>query len=276
MNSSISAVADRWALVTGASSGIGAEFARQLGRRGWNVILVARRRDRLAELAGELEREQAIRTRVLIQDLSAEGAAEAIWSQTQQAGCDVDLLVNNAGLSHSSRVGNSDIARVEQLVDVNIVALTGLTYRFLPPMLARKSGGIINVASTLAFQPAAFVGAYAASKAYVLHFSESLWAECRHHGVTVTALCPGTTQTELFDAAGMNDWLRRRSSQRPETVVAAALHGYERQRSIVVPGLRNRIAAQMYRLLPRRSLLSLTQRLFAPAGPSRASSRSSA
>ncbi|QDU40565.1 Fatty acyl-CoA reductase [Maioricimonas rarisocia] len=272
MNPSKSSDAGRWALVTGASSGIGAGFARQLAGRGWNVILVARRRDRLEELASTLERQHGIRTLVLARDLSEAGAADDIWIRTRDAGCDVHLLVNNAGLSHSSRVEETDVARVEQLLEVNIVALTGLTYRFLPSMLARKSGGIINVASTLAFQPAAYVGAYAASKAYVLHFSEALWTECRDHGVTVTALCPGTTETELFDAAGMDDWLRRRSSQRPETVVAAALDGHERQRSIVVPGLRNRLAAQMYRLLPRRMLLSLTQRLFTPTGEPRAGS----
>lgn len=229
-----------------------------------NVVLVARRRERLEQLAGALERHDSVRTLVLPLDLSETGAAEAVWKRTREAGCDIHLLVNNAGLSHRSRVDEADPARIRQLVGVNIAALTELTYRFLPPMLERRSGGIINVASTLAFQPVAYLGAYAASKAYVLHFSEALWAECRGLGVTVTAVCPGTTQTELFEAAGMDEWLQRRASVSPVAVVTAALDGYDRRRSIVVPGLKNRIAARLYRLLPRRTLLKWTQRLFAP------------
>lgn len=164
-------LADRWALVTGASSGIGAEFARQLAARGMHLILTARREDRLRELADELDRRHAARCEVIPLDLAAPDGATRLWNEVQQRGLDIEVLVNNAGFTIVTEIEHIPLERMLDLVRVNVTAVTELTYRALPGMLSRRSGAIINVSSLTGFQPVAYMSAYAASKAYSLHFS---------------------------------------------------------------------------------------------------------
>jgi short-subunit dehydrogenase len=193
----LKAYADHWGLVTGASSGIGAEFARQLAARGMHLVLTARREDRLKVLAEELHTAHGTRTEIIPADLSRPGEPERILAEIEKRGRTLELLVNNAGFGYVGDIPNSDRARILEMLQVNVIALTDLSYRVLPGMLARRHGGVINVSSVAAFQAVGYSGAYAASKAFVLHLTESLWAEARLSGVSVMAICPGTTTTEF-------------------------------------------------------------------------------
>jgi hypothetical protein len=190
--------AERWALVTGASSGIGAAFARMLAGRGMHLVLVARREDRLKELAEELDTRHGTQCEIIPADLSEPGKATDLFETISSRGIDVELLVNNAGFGFVGTVDDTDTDRMLQMIQLNITALTELTYLLIPGMLERGHGGVINVSSLAAFQPVAYMPTYSAGKAYVLHFSEALWAECRERGVTVLALCPGTTETTSY------------------------------------------------------------------------------
>ncbi len=257
-------LADRWAVVTGASSGIGAEFARQLAARGMHLVLTARRADRLQELAGELDRRHASKCEVIAVDLAAADGPRQLWEEIGRRGIEVHVLVNNAGFSHVSEIERAPRERLLELLRLNVAAATDLTYRALPGMLARRSGAVINVSSLTGFQPVAYMAVYAASKAYLLHFSESLWAEARDHGVHVMALCPGTTRTELFDIAGVGGWLKKRRSQSPEQVVRTALRCLRKRRPVCIPGVRNWWITMFGRLLPRKWVVLESRKYFRP------------
>lgn len=261
----LQAYADHWALVTGASSGIGAEFARQLAARGMHLILVARREEPMRELARELFTAHGTKADVVPMDLADPQGPARLIAEIDQRGRVIELLVNNAGFGYVSEIESTDLARVQQLVQLNIAALTELTYRVLPGMIQRGHGGIINVSSVAGFQPVAYMGPYAASKAYVLHFTESLWAEAREKGVTVTALCPGTTRTDFFDVAGAAPgWLEKHSSQDSATVVKAALRALEKRRSYVVSGWKNYILSLLVRLAMRSTVVKESMKYFRP------------
>ena len=193
---------DKTALVTGASTGIGAEFARALARRGADLILVARNEAKLRALDAELTEKHGIRARVIVQDLSEENAASKVYDAVETLGLRVDILINNAGFSTQGKLETVDAARDQAQAMLNVVAVVDLTHAFLPAMVARQSGAIINVASTAAFVPLPGQAVYGASKAFVLSFSEALWAENRARGVRVLALCPGATDTDFFEAMG--------------------------------------------------------------------------
>lgn len=253
-----------WAVVTGASSGIGAEFARQLAARGMHLVLTARRKDRLEQLAAELQQQHGTQTLVVAIDLAQPGAAGELWQAVKTAEIEPDVLVNNAGFSVVSELEDASPERLMEMVRVNIEAPTELTYLALEGMLRRRRGAIVNVSSVLAFQPIAFMGVYAASKAYLLHFSESLWAECRERGVHVMALCPGTTETELFRRAGVGGWLQKRRSMTPTQVVSAALRCLDHRKPVCVPGWRNRLMTFLVRLLPRKTLVTGSMNYFHP------------
>lgn len=257
-------LAERWALVTGASSGIGAEFARQLAARGMHLILTARREDRLREVADELHRRYAAKCEVLPLDLSAADGAARLWGAVEKLGHEIEVLVNNAGFTVVTEIDDAPLERMLDMVRVNVKAVTELTYRALPQMLKRRSGAIINVSSLTGFQPVAYMAVYAASKAYSLHFSESLWAEARDHGVHVMAVCPGTTRTELFALAGVPDWLNRRRSQSPEQVVKSALRALRKRRPVSVPGFRNWLITLFGRFFSRRRVVLESKRYFRP------------
>jgi short-subunit dehydrogenase len=247
------------ALVTGASSGIGMVFARELARRGANLVLAARSGDKLEALARELR--PAVAVDVVATDLSEPGAGIALAAGL--AGPDqVDVLVNNAGFGLFGPLHESDPHRIAQQVQLNVAALTDLTCALLPGMRARDRGAIVNVASTAAFQPVPYMAVYGATKAYVLSFTEALWAETRGTGVRVTALCPGATDTAFFGTASESASLGRRMS--PEQVVAAALRALDRRQASVVPGLGNRLLAGSPRLAPRQVVARMAERTLRP------------
>jgi uncharacterized protein len=263
----IETYAERWALITGASSGIGAEFARRLAARGMHLILSGRREEPMISLAGDLHTHHGTRTEIICADLSVASDIERLKSEIAAKHIEVELLVNNAGFAVVGDVENTDPDRVLSMVQVNIAALTNLTYHFLPEMLHRRHGAIINVASITGFQPVAYMGAYAASKTYVMHFSEALWAEARDRGVTVMALCPGATRTSFFETAGVPNWLKKHSSQLPGQVVKSALKGLEKRRNYWVPGWWNYIRTQLVRLAPRGMVVKQSMDYFRPQPP---------
>lgn len=256
--------ADRWAVVTGASSGIGAEFARRLAARGMHLVLCARRQELMEQLAADLHTRHGTRCEIIAADLSGADVPRAVLETIATRGIEVELLVNCAGFAVTGDPSSLETARLMDMVRVNVGALTELTYGVLPAMLERGHGGIINVASVAAFQPVAYMAAYAATKSYVLHLSEALWAECRDRGVTVTALCPGITRTEFFEVAGVAGWLRKYRSQTPEQVVKAALKGLEKRRQYVVSGWKNYWLSLGPRLATRRVVVTESMKYFRP------------
>ncbi len=260
----IEAYADRWALVTGASSGIGAAFARLLAARGMHLILTARREDRLRELASELHTRHGTRCEIIIGDLVDPGEPKRLFDEVKRRGMAVELLVNNAGFGFVGTISDTDPARMKQMVQLNIASLTELTYLFVAPMLERGHGGIINLASIAGFQPVAYMPVYSATKAFVLHFSEALWAECRNRGVTITALCPGTTETEFFDVAGVSGWLAKHRFHTAEYVARKAIRANERGRQYVIPGWQNYLLSLTVRLARRKMVVLQSMRFFRP------------
>jgi short-subunit dehydrogenase len=256
--------AERWALVTGASSGIGAEFARLLAARGMHLVLVARRTDRLNELAAELHARHRSNCEVISSDLADPREPAALFDQVTQRGITVELLVNNAGFAVVGEVEKTDTDRIDQMLRLNVITVTDLTYRFLPGMLARGHGAILNISSVAAFQPVAYMAAYAASKSYILNFTEALWAEVRDRGVSLMAVCPGTTRTELFDVAGVPGWLKRRPSQSAERVARGALRALEKRKQCYIPGWRNYLITMLVRMAPRSVVVKESMKYFRP------------
>jgi len=235
------------ALVTGASAGLGVEFARQLSARGHRLVLVARRKDRIDSLAAELGNARAIAI-----DLSRPGAAAQLIADIVASGQTVDLLVNNAGFGLHGRFDKADAERLRQMVDLNCGALTDLCRAVLPDMVGRHSGAILNVASTAAFQPGPGMAVYFATKAYVLSLSEAIHEEVRRFGVRVTALCPGPTRTEFGEVAGFksNGTFNKLSMDAGE-VVRQGLEALERNKAVAITGMLNKIGAFSPRLVPR-------------------------
>lgn len=237
-------------LITGASSGIGEAFARKLAARGRNVLLVARSEDKLITLCSELGRSSSIRAQYVALDLSLPESPAQLFEEVEKRGLVIQMLINNAGFGSFGEFTKQDLARELNMIDLNIKALVELTYRFLIPMRKRGQGTIINVASTAAFQPVPFMTTYAATKAFVLSFSEALWDENRQHGIHVMALCPGVTETNFFEAAhGAKP--PARVAQTPEDVVDTALRGLNRRRSHIVSGWSNFLLTEAERFLPR-------------------------
>ncbi|NBU40015.1 MAG: SDR family oxidoreductase [Planctomycetia bacterium] len=256
--------ADHWGLVTGASSGIGAEFSRQLAARGMHLVLVARREDRLRGLAGELEAAHGTRCEIIPADLSQPHAGRDLLAEVSRRGIMVELLVNNAGFGLVSSVEETDVERALELIQVNVTGLTELTLLMAQEMVRRGHGGIINIGSVVSFQPVGYMGVYAASKAYVLHFSEALWAELRSRGVTVTALCPGTTKTEFFDRSGVPGWAERTWSEDVKTVVRTGLKAFDARRPYVVSGWTNYLLSLAVRLATRATVVNGSMSVFRP------------
>lgn len=247
-------------LITGASSGIGEVFARKLAARGRNVLLVARSEEKLVTLCNELGRSNSIRAQYVALDLSKPEAPADLFAEAEERGLAVDLLINNAGFGSMGEFSRLDLARELNMIDLNIKSLVELTYRFLPPMLERRQGAIINVASTAGFQPVPFMATYAATKAFVLSFSEALWEENRAHGIKVMALCPGVTETNFFEAA-RGQKPPARVSQTPEEVVDVALNGLARGKSHIISGWTNFLMTESERLVPRSLITRVAGRM---------------
>ncbi|HKX91245.1 MAG TPA: SDR family oxidoreductase [Sphingomicrobium sp.] len=237
------------ALITGASAGLGVEFARQLSRRGHRLVLAARRKDRLEALGAELGNARAVAI-----DLAERGSVARLLDDVAAAGEQVELLVNNAGFGLTGRFVRQDPGRLGQMIDVNIAALTDLCRAVAAQMADRRAGAILNVASTAAFQPGPGMAVYFATKAYVLSLTEALHEELKPHGVKVSALCPGPTATEFGEVAGFGKSLPAFVTAQAAPVVRAGLQGLDRNRAVVVPGLLNKLSAQGHRLLPRGPL----------------------
>lgn len=239
-------------LITGASAGIGAEFARLLGAEGETLVITARRQDRLEALADELRRAHGVRVECIVADLARKESADLVAEKIGALGLEVGTLINNAGFGLTGAFADQPTDRVIEMLELNIVALTRLTRIFLPNMRARRAGGIINAASTAAFLPGPYMSAYYASKAYVLSFSEALAHELRGSGVVVTALCPGPTQTEFQKIAGMAETpLLRRLSMSSREVARLGLAGHRAGKAVVITGIGNKLTPFAARLVPR-------------------------
>jgi uncharacterized protein len=251
------------ALITGASSGLGAAFARTLARRGYDLVLVARREERLQALADELQDGREIRIEVLPADLSTHEGLTRVTDRIDAGG--VTLVVNNAGVGASGQFAEIPIERQMSMIDLNVRALTAVAHAALNTMRKKERGAIINVACTVAFQPGPYMATYAATKAYVLSFTESLHEEARQHGVTVTCLSPGPMHTEFLDVAGfdMEEWPSF-VFEPVERVVAEALDAVRSRRALVVPGVAPKAAMVGSRLVPRFVPRRIAAMLFQP------------
>lgn len=252
------------ALITGASMGIGEAFAVALAARGYDLALVARSGPALEGVAQRIRAERAVRVEPIVADLEDRAAVERAGDETEARLGRVDLLVNNAGFGAHGHFEALGSARNLGQVRLNVEALVALTDRFAPAMLARGRGGIINVASTAAFQPVPYMAVYGATKAFVLSFSEALAEEFRDRGVRVLALCPGATQTNFFNVAGENAQVGRFRTS--EQVVATGLRAFDRGRSSVIDGTSNRLLAFSPRLAPRSLVARLAAQTMKPSG----------
>ena len=255
------------ALITGASAGIGREFARQLTERAGSLILVARRSERLRLLQTELtNRNPRLNVHIQTVDLAEPSQLNALVSWIQQDEIDIDLLINNAGIGDLGAFATSDPKRNQQMMAVNMIALTHLTRALLPKMIARRCGAILNVSSSAGFLPIAGFAVYAASKAYVNSFSEALRAELRGTGVSVTALCPGPVHTEFQEVAKRPGYEPKHGPEfvhvSEEKVVLQALAAVQSDRAVAIPGLFIKIGMALVRLTPL-SILRLASRLSA-------------
>lgn len=264
-----------YALVTGASSGIGEEFARQLAARGWPLILVARSQDRLAALRDELMAAHPIGIHCVALDLTAPGAPLQLFEKTQAANLEVTLLINNAGFGAFGEFATLDRQRLRQMVDLNVAALVELSHLYLQPMIRqpeaqRRIGGIINIASVAGFLPLPYSAVYAATKAFVLSFSHSLGEEAGQHGVHVMVVNPGTTKTNFFQVAGQSPFSRTSGMQTAAQVVRESLRAFDRGKRSITTGASNRMTLLLTALIPRRWVTAAVGRVMRRTIESRA------
>ena len=258
-------IKDQTALITGASAGIGRELAKLFARDHYNLILVARDGSRLAQFADELQRQFGVSARSLPLDLTAASAPQVIFDQLARESISVDVLVNNAGYGKLGAFAEVPLEESLGQIQLNITALTHLTKLLLGPMLARKSGKILNVASTAGFQPGPLMAVYYATKAYVISFSEAVANELKGTGVTVTCLCPGVTDTEFQKRAG-TEQTRLFRQMRPMDAKTVARDGYRglmKGKPLVISGFRNWLLAESLRVSPRKLVTAISRRLIA-------------
>jgi hypothetical protein len=259
------------ALVTGASSGIGLELATLLARDGHDLVLVARRSDRLEAIAQGLREEYGANSTVMARDLAEPDSARVVAQEAEARGFEIDVLVNAAGFGVYGPFDETPIEPELAMIQVNVVALTELTKRLLPAMRRRRRGRILNVASTASFLPGPLMAVYYASKAYVLSFTEALANETAGSGVAVTALCPGPTATEFSKRAGVAESSLFRGPLRldAKAVALAGYRGMMRGRRVVIPGFGNKLVVQALRLAPRRLVAEMARRVQQTRGPRR-------
>jgi uncharacterized protein len=244
-------------LITGASAGLGAEFARQCAARGEALALVARRRDRMEALAAEI----GGNVHVFAADLAKEGAAASLIAELEAEGLSVDTLINNAGFGLAGKFADRPLGRLGEMIDLNCRTLTELCHLVLPAMRERGRGAILNVASTAAFQPGPNMAVYYATKAYVLSFSEALHHELKGSGIKVSALCPGPTESEFGEVADSHSPALERMKGPADAVVRAGLRGLDRNKAVVIPGLANKVTAQASRFLTRAAMRRIVGRI---------------
>lgn len=254
----------KWALVTGASAGIGKALAGELALGGANLVLTARRQDRLESLARELTSKHGVKTEIIAADLAQATAPEKIIKFTQGKGLEIGLLVNNAGFGQYGEFHEVEPERLLEMVQVNCSAVVHLTRLYLPGMVARRSGDVLIVASTASFQAVPYISTYAATKAFDLFLAEGLAEEMKPYGVRVCALCPGTTTSEFHELAGQPSHAKGRE-QSAETVARNGLKALAVGRSYVISGLGNYLGAHGERLVPRRLVTRIAAKMFRPS-----------
>lgn len=248
------------ALITGASSGIGAELARLFAADGDDLVLVARREERLRELATEAEEEHGVTATVVPMDLTEPEAARELFETVEDEGIEVHTLVNNAGFTTFGRFDRTDIDDDVKMIDLNVTAVTRLTKRFVRPMVERGEGAILNTSSMAGMAPTPTQAVYAATKSYILSFSEAVGHELEGEGITVTALCPGPVDTEFLELEGMEDaGVADGSLNDPESVAEAGYRGLKKGKRVVIPSTKMRSLAQLKRVLPRRKVVSMAE-----------------
>ncbi len=255
--------AGKWALITGASAGIGVAFASQLASEGTHLVLTARRRDRLEELAAKLQLAHGIRTEVVAADLARPEGPQEIYDFTKHKKIEIDLLINNAGFGQYGELTKVETQRLLDMVQVNCLAVVHLTRLYLAEMVARRRGDVLILASTASFQAVPYISTYAATKAFDLLFAEGLAEEMKPYGIRVCALCPGSTESEFHVIAGQEKF----SSKKQETAEKVARTGLEALadgKSYVISGMRNFMGAQSQRLVPRRTVTKIAAKMFRP------------
>lgn len=251
------------ALITGASSGIGLEYAREFAKRGTNLVLVARRVDLLDKAAAELKQTYKVSVTNIAMDLSVPGAAEKLIDELKAKKIDPEFIVNNAGFGTSGRAKGEDRGKVQQEIQLNVGTLVDLTLAYLPELLAKNEGAIVNIASTAAFQPVPGMAVYAATKAFVLSFTSAVWGETKHTKVRVLAVCPGGTATEFFDVAGAKPM----GGLAPVSqVMNATFKALDARKSVpaVVAGGRNSAMAAISKRLPAKTVIGAAASMFMP------------
>ncbi|MGR6129067.1 SDR family NAD(P)-dependent oxidoreductase [Paenibacillus sp. SER-28] len=240
-------------LITGASGGIGKELADRFAKDGYDLVLVARSEDKLVDLAGEYRKKYRVQTTYIAKDVALPGVAEEIYRELKEKGITVDFLVNNAGFGLYGEFLETQLEQEMNMIDINIKALTVMTKVFLPDMVKRQQGGVLNVASLVAFFPGPLMAVYYATKAYVLSFTEALENELRGTGVTVSALCPGATATGFVDRAGLaTSKLIRSGVMEVGQVADIGYREFLRGKTLIITGGRNKFMAFLPRLLPRK------------------------
>jgi hypothetical protein len=252
----------KWALITGASAGIGVALAKELAAGGANLVLTARRQARLEELASELTAKHKIKTSVFAADLVDVTAPEEIYAFTRAQGIDIQLLINNAGFGAYGELPAVEVSRLLDMVQVNCAAVVHLTRLYLPEMVARRSGDILILASTASFQAVPYISTYAATKAFDLLFAEGLAEEMKPYGIRVCALCPGSTKSEFHVVAGQEKFMRK--AETAEKVARTGLKALAAGKSYVISGLGNYLGAQGERLVPRRMVTRIAAGMFKP------------
>lgn len=257
----------KWALITGASSGIGEQFARQLAKQGSHVVLAARSKSKLESLASELQKAYGIKAEVIVADLAKEGAPSELYQQCQRLNVEIELLINNAGFATHGLFEQVSGERQHEEVMLNVAAVVDMTHLFLPNMLLKGSGSVINVASTAGFQPLPYMAVYGATKAFVLSFTQALWWENRDRGIKFFALCPGSTDTDFFNVVGTEEASVGKKDT-PEKVVEVALRALEEGKLFVVPGMQNYVGAQLSRFITRKQGLRLVGSMLRPRSES--------
>ena len=244
-----------YTLITGASGGIGLAMAKVFASKGHSLILIARSGDKLQALKQELESKHSVQVQVLIKDIAKPSAAQEIFEETQKQGWQVDILINNAGFGTYGFFQKTDWAQEHQMLELNIVALTDLTKRFLKPMVEKKSGKILNVASSAAFQPGPLMAVYYASKAYVLHFTEAIANELKGTGVTASVLCPGPTASDFQSRANIDMQIplfQTAGVMSAQQVAQAGYDGLMKGKTLMIPGLMNQWGSSGVRFVPRK------------------------
>ena len=255
------------AIITGASAGIGMELARVLAKAGHPLILVARSEEKLSALKNELEKKHRVSVDYLVKDLSEKNACQEIFDAVQLKKIEIDILINNAGFGDFSDFANADWEKLNQMIQLNITALTHLTKLFLPQMIAKRYGRIMNVASVAAFQPGPYMAVYFATKAYVLSFSEALSGELKETGVSISTLCPGPTESNFMEVSNMSESAFIKGKKFPSSL-SVAEYGYKSMmqgKTVAIHGTGNYFLANLNRFVPRKWVVGITSKLMRKA-----------